>query len=825
MTTFATTTTITMDPAGIDQPMDARRIIENINATVSARYTLADPMRIPGGTSQLCSACRGIFDITSTVLDPLPSAREAMRSEEVMHQSLDNVAEAAKRGCHLCVTVFQSLDPAALRAFRRYVDITYGRSSPDSGSAAGLSWGFASINPIARDQARLKFRWVPSPDAIAAAMDVKGKSIAARQTYLSQGHRNESRATVGSDTSLAAGRMDSELAVELIIMNPIYAVEPGVRTVGNHAVSTASDECFEIAKQWLEDCSFNHMKCSANEGASPIEKPTYLLDVTVKGPKGVPGVKLIDGQFLDPFTEYVTLSHCWGISRDPNMKRIRLHKRTLAALRQGVAGSSLPKTFADAAIATAKLGYKYLWIDALCIMHDNEQAVLEEVASMHRIYSEATLNLAATGATDDSAGMFFNRNVLALQPATVEVTDGFGITPGPYKILRSTVWDDLIDSSPLAQRAWVLQERCLSKRTLHFTRNELLWECQQMCCSEVFPKGLPVTLKSASEQERRNNAVGLPGSPSGESRSSAWLPAPSFNKRTHHQRTANWHSLVEMYTAGRQTYTSDKLLGISGLARQYLMRNRLKASDYAAGIWRPSLPHSLLWRIHEGGRRPAKYRAPTWTWACIDGRVVSPAPGAASKQTCLEVIDVSVTNKNDDSLGLCEGGRIKVRGFMGKGSLKRTQDYWGQCGFTLHSSNRKIGEVRFENAWFDERLPKLCDATAGIMVETLEIYLLPVIDVMDRVEGLILCATMKRGEFRRMGVFEIGSGTGGGPALTGMTHGGMENPEIQGPVQANWDRFKRVMKGDEEMGNYEERLDHANAYWFASDYTYTINIL
>lgn len=811
MTTVATTTTVAMNPSTLDQPMDARQIIENINATVSARYTFGNPPFIPPTTSQLCKACKSVLG-ASSVVPPSSPPHDGKRPGELTHQSLDNVAESAKRGCHLCVTVYMNLDPASLRAFRRYVDNTFGRSSPDS-SNVGQSWGFASIVPIARDQARLSFRWVPSPEARSFA-DAKGKGPAARNADHQLNPRNESRNTVGSDSSSHTGRMESELKVELILMNPIYAVEPGVRTIGSKAVSTASDECFGIAKQWLEDCSFNHMKCSATEGAGPIQKPTYLLDVTVKGPRGAPGVRLIDGQFLDPFTEYVTLSHCWGISRDPSMKRIRLHKRTLAALRQGVASSSLPKTFADAATATAKLGYKYLWIDALCIMHDNEQAVLNEIASMHRIYGEATLNLAATGATDDTAGLFFNRNVLALQPATVEVSESFGIKPGPYKILRSTVWDDLIDYSPLAQRAWVVQERCLSKRTLHFTRNELLWECQQMCCSEVFPKGLPVTLKNASELESRNS-MGLQGAPAHESRPTIALPGVSFNKRTHHQRTGNWHSLVEMYTAGRQTYTSDKLLGISGLARQYLMRNRLRPTDYAAGMWRPSMPHSLLWRVPEGGRRPGKYRAPTWTWASVDGRVVSPAPGPASKQTCLEVIEVSVSNKNNDPLGLCESGRIKVRGFMGKGSLRRTRDYWGHCSFTLHSSNPRAGDVHFANAWFDERLPKLSEASAGIMVEMLEIYLVPVIDVMDRVEGLILCATMKRGEFRRMGVFEIGSGTGIG----------VDDPEVKGPVQANWDRFKRVMKGDEEMGNYEERLDHTNAYWFASDFTYTINIL
>ncbi|KAK5090300.1 hypothetical protein LTR05_000472 [Lithohypha guttulata] len=810
-----------------NQPMDAARIIENINATVSARYTLAMPAaNLLSSTSRLCPTCSQIFDASATISSPQSPSLHASKPGEVVHLSLDNVAESAKRGCHLCLTVYMNLDPAALRAFRRYVDFTKGQASPDS-STTSISRGFVSIVPIARDQARLSFRWVPRVEIDQQISTTA--SGTSRNTFLQNDTRNESRNTVDSNTSSMAGRMTSELNVELILMNPIYAVEPGVRTINSKATSTSSDECFEIARQWLEDCSFDHMKCSATEGAGAIQKPTYLLDVTIRGPKGAPGVKLVDGQFLDPFTEYVTLSHCWGISRDPGMKRVRLHKKTLQALRQGVANSSLPKTFAHAAIATARLGYKYLWIDALCIMHDMEQMVLDEIANLPRIYGEATLNLAATGATDDTAGLFFNRNVLALQPATVEVSDGFGISSGFYKVLRGTIWDDLVDSSPLAQRAWCFTERCLSKRTLHFTRNELLWECQQMCCSEVFPKGLPVTMKTAHEQERRNTTVlPLPSSPSPASADNkSLLPAPkiSFNKRTHHQRTANWHILVEMYTEGRQTYTSDKLLGVSGLARQYLSRNRLRPHDYVAGMWRPSLPHSLLWRIHEGGRRPPRYRAPTWTWASIDGRVVSPAPSHASKQTCLEVIDVSVTMKNNDPLGLCEGGRLKVRGFMGKGSLRRTRDYWGHCSFVLQPQAtspkvKEIGDVRFENAWFDERLVKLSDEGAGIMVETLEIYLLPVIDVMDRVEGLILCATMKKGEFKRVGLFEISNGSG-----MSTNPAAVISPELHGPIQTNWDRFKRMMKGTEEMMNFEERLDHTNAYWFASDYTYTINIL
>lgn len=543
-----------------------------------------------------------------------------------------------------------------------------------------------------------------------------------------------------------------------------------MRKIGLESVNTSSVESFDIAKKWIDECMFNHMKCSVSEGAGPIWKPTHLLDISVKGPKGAQGIKLVDGMFLDPFTEYVTLSHVWGRS-----KAIRLHKGTLKALRQGVAASTLPKTFAEAAMVADKLGYRYLWIDALCIMHDNESLVLKEIADMDKIYSNASLNIAATSSRDDAAGLIYPRNVLALQPCVVDV-NGVGVANGMYKILRSTIWHDLVDTSPLAKRAWTFQERCLAKRTLHFTRTELLWECQQMCCSEVFPKGLPATMSAPAGKES----------------------VEFFHKRTHHQRHGNWHQLVNLYSRGRLSYTSDKLLAVSGLAKQYMVRNRLRESDYVVGLWRPQLPQALLWRA-DRGKRPAKYRAPTWTWASIEGDIMYPENAQGVKETCLEIIDTELKYKAD-SFGQVETAKLKVRGFMARGLLPRTKDYWGQVSCEIQC---KQSSLELEMAYFDEDFPRLSDPSAGAgMVEHLQIYLLPVIDVVDRVEGLILVSNIKKGEFRRIGAFEVSRYD-----------------------QANWDQFRAVMKGDPDMNNYEERLDHTNGYWFASDYTYTINLV
>ena len=524
------------------------------------------------------------------------------------------------------------------------------------------------------------------------------------------------------------------------------------------------------------------MKCSVSDGNS-VWKPSHLLDVTIKGPKGAPGVKLVDGIFLDSFTEYVTLSHCWGRG-----KTIRLTKKTLPSLRQGVAASHLPKTFADAAEATDKLGFRYLWIDALCIMHDDEQAVLGEIAQMHKVYSEASLNLAATSARDDSGGLFCERNVEALQPPVIDVR-GQGIVDGVYKVLRSTVWRDLVDSSPLSKRAWVFQERCLAKRTLHFTRNEVLWECQQASCSEVFPKGLPADLTSQS-------------SPSDQSRYSP------FNKRYFHQRTGNWSELVRMYTRGRLTYSSDKLLAMSGLARQYMTRNRLRDPDYIAGLWRPQLPHALLWRVEEG-RAPSKYRAPSWSWASLDGRVSYPdnllLPQVGGHQeSCVEILEVQIKAKSaptttttngangrpvtsyrpppslshgigmpqstpNNPFGLLDSAALKLRGFLIRGLLRRTHDYWGRTPCVVHVPSQTLPslhpqsaehpptsqpqrtqplQIELETSHFDTRLPPLSaptfshpsHSTTTNLTESLEIYLLPLLDTLDTLSGLILTA-------------------------------------------------------------------------------------
>ena len=133
--------------------------------------------------STLCAACQSIF------AQEAPSPSEA---GEIPHHSLENLAALANK-CHLCLTVFMSIDPEAYRALR-------------SKGAMVDSVGYAWISPIARDQARLKFRYVKPTKAPGDE---------------NKENRGSTPSSTGSKTSLLLNWEETTgLVVELILMHP-----------------------------------------------------------------------------------------------------------------------------------------------------------------------------------------------------------------------------------------------------------------------------------------------------------------------------------------------------------------------------------------------------------------------------------------------------------------------------------------------------------------------------------------------------------------------------------------------------------------------------
>lgn len=129
--------------------------------------------------------------------------------------------------------------------------------------------------------------------------------------------------------------------------------------------------------------------------------PTRLLNLSGPDPSKV----YLQDSGATKIGPYASLSHCWG-----GMQPIQLTAETEAALRAGLPIQQLPKTFREAIYVCRRLDASYIWIDSLCILQDSMADWEKEAALMHKVYSHAHFNVAATGARNCYDGLGFERD-------------------------------------------------------------------------------------------------------------------------------------------------------------------------------------------------------------------------------------------------------------------------------------------------------------------------------------------------------------------------------------------------------------------------------
>jgi hypothetical protein len=86
---------------------------------------------------------------------------------------------------------------------------------------------------------------------------------------------------------------------------------------------------------------------------------------------------------------YTTLSHCWG-----SLEFFKLKKSNIdSLLHHGFPHERLPKTFQDAIKVSQSLGFKYIWIDSLCIVQDDVEDWSRESSLMSNVLLVARLGV------------------------------------------------------------------------------------------------------------------------------------------------------------------------------------------------------------------------------------------------------------------------------------------------------------------------------------------------------------------------------------------------------------------------------------------------
>ncbi|KAK3402149.1 heterokaryon incompatibility protein-domain-containing protein [Sordaria brevicollis] len=354
--------------------------------------------------------------------------------------------------------------------------------------------------------------------------------------------------------------------------------------------TTASS--LDLAKIWLDNCVAGHPRCwpmgvtslsppKSNIGARMLEKvtwvPTRLLHLTEKT------VQLIETKETRPLTPYVTVTHRWGFADEEKMKLNK--KKNYPSLKKGVPFSSMPRLFQNVISIALHLGINYIWIDSFCILQDKDDQTdwRREATQMQQVYANSFCNTSADDATSCSDTLFSEPR----DPEEEIMPQHFNFpsehaeklgTAQSFTITSLNAWETQVTDALVNTRGWVLQERVLSRRIVHFGRRQIFWKCNSIEACEAIP--LPLNSSVVHTQGFLVNGARFKKS---EDLASGRRPENPYRI---------WHNLVQIYTRTELSNPSDKLVAISGLAKLF---QDWTGDDYLAGLWRRNFECWLLW--------------------------------------------------------------------------------------------------------------------------------------------------------------------------------------------------------------------------------------
>lgn len=405
------------------------------------------------------------------------------------------------------------------------------------------------------------------------------------------------------------------------------------------AVDPLNQQTVTSIKKWLADCKGSgsptegHTICSS---PLPAWMPSRLIEVKESGGKLCMNLVQTPKEYPKGRPEYTALSYRWGGSE--TLEKVALCSTSEESYQENIPWENLPETLQDAAVTTHKLGIRFLWVDSLCIIQDDEHDKHKEIGQMAQVYTHATLTIIARRAVTANDRFLNDRSApFGTAHFTYKGTEGqeTELTLYPHQAIREK------DTVELETRGWCLQENLLSCRILEIGPWTTEWSCRQ---TREADSSLPF------------NADGWCRTPSPRTHpeSQRWGPAPQSDLPQNRRipkypslndyimfRSANpvhrqpkqvtraifqfWWKVVSAYTRRSLSDKGDRPLAISGIAESFAAS--IPGGRYVAGLWEQDLPGSLLWKANDDppyldGRcrsRPIGYQGPSWSWTAING--------------------------------------------------------------------------------------------------------------------------------------------------------------------------------------------------------------
>ena len=332
--------------------------------------------------------------------------------------------------------------------------------------------------------------------------------------------------------------------------------------------STVSQVDFTNIRNWLSHCeeSGSHTRCEGSVvswNALPGVR-FRVLDLQrrciVDAPDGCP---------------YIALSYVWG-----GVDQLMLTSETESLLMResGIdrLWSLIPLSILDAITSCDRLGERFLWVDALCIMQDAPVDKKIQILRMRQIYYAAKCTIVAVSADTAKDGLLGAVQNNGFEPCT-----------------SAESLDRLMDSSPWGRRAWCYQEKVLSHRAILFTSAGIYMKCQN---GTYNANNTPlIGYEDGGGVDKFNTIGGMVSIPNGE-------------------ELQSFISAVEHYSQRKLTKEEDKMNAFQGIFRAYRGILNGSRSSFCYGLPIFAFDQTFCWRsrLHYPGLR--NHAFPSWSW-------------------------------------------------------------------------------------------------------------------------------------------------------------------------------------------------------------------
>ncbi|KAF5626327.1 hypothetical protein F25303_11146 [Fusarium sp. NRRL 25303] len=373
----------------------------------------------------------------------------------------------------------------------------------------------------------------------------------------------------------------------------------------------------QAANLWISICDSEHPSCLDRATSPPEAKmPSRLLDL---GDSDSTTWCLFETQ--QKKVPYVALSHRWTADTPT------LLTKDYAEYFNPQSDALLPQSYRDILEICRALPIRYVWIDSLCIIQDDKGADFSlEAPLMMDVYRYAYLTLMICWEFGETTAFrkrrprgiarpppkYYNEDCIRSDSYLVNGAEEFAFVVqnknNDYRID--------VDKSPINKRAWVLQERHLSRRILCIGSDQLYWECQGKSIGSCMSR--EACPESFSSFGNRLPLQPLAGSEEGLS----------------------WSLIAEQYSQQDLTFEQDRIVAISGLAN---VISTLTGDTYFIGIWLESWMAGLLWEPDQLKDRPHRPKPshtastpmalPSWSWLGFSGSVYLSIEGPRISRT------------------------------------------------------------------------------------------------------------------------------------------------------------------------------------------------